>query len=85
MGAHMKTTVDISNALFSRTKAMAEREKTTLRALIEEGLRFVLAKRRDRPQFRLKKATFRGKGLQAGFSFDHWESIHDEIYKGRGG
>jgi hypothetical protein len=81
----MKTTIDISNALFSQTKTMAEREKTTFRALIEEGLRFVLDKHRDRPQFRLKKATFRGKGLQAGFSFANWEPVRDEIYKGRGG
>lgn len=85
MGTHMKTTVEISKALFASARQVAERERTTLRALIEEGLRLALNKHRAPPKFRLKKASFCGKGLQAGFSLGNWESIRDEIYKGRGG
>jgi hypothetical protein len=35
---HMKTTVEIAEDLFARTREVAQREGTTLRALIEEGL-----------------------------------------------
>lgn len=39
MGAHMKTTIEISDALFATAKEVAHSRQTTLRALIEEGLR----------------------------------------------
>ena len=43
MGAHMKTTIDLSDALFLTAKQHAQQRKTTLRALVEEGLRQVLS------------------------------------------
>ena len=45
MGAHMKTTVDIADALLTEAKAQAQKEGSTLRALMEEGLRDVLRRR----------------------------------------
>lgn len=41
----MKTTVEISEDLFARSREVAKREGTTLRNLIEEGLRAALARR----------------------------------------
>ena len=38
MVTHMKTTVDIADSLFEAARRAAARERTTLRALIEEGL-----------------------------------------------
>jgi hypothetical protein len=78
----MKTTIELSDALFRQAKATAAREATTVRALVEEGLRKVLAERKSRPVFRLRQATFRGEGLQAGA--ENWDAIRERIYEGRG-
>ncbi len=85
MVTHMKTTVEISDPLLQEAKVAAERERTTLRALVEEGLRRVLGERRTRKEFRLRKASFRGKGLQPEIGEGSWERIRDAIYEGRGG
>jgi hypothetical protein len=84
MGSHMKTTVEIADALFDEARRTAAREKTTMRALLEEGLRKVLDDRGRRDGFRLRKATFRGKGLQPGVAEAGWEGLRDLSYKGRG-
>ena len=59
----MKTSIDISDALFSAVKSLALQRKTTLGALVEEGLRRVLADAaaKTRPAFKLKDARVRGK------------------------
>ena len=79
----MKTTVEIADALLEEAKRVASRESTTLRELMEEGLRRALDDRRRRKGFRLRRASFRGKGLQTGVSED-WERIREAAYEGRG-
>jgi predicted transcriptional regulator len=39
----MKTTIELSDPLFNAAKQLAQQSQTTLRALMEEGLRHVLA------------------------------------------
>lgn len=81
----MKTTVEISDALLDDAKRLAAREGTTLRQLIEDGLRRVLAERKaKRDRFRLRDASFGGKGLTPEFREAGWEKIRDEIYDGHG-
>jgi hypothetical protein len=80
----MKTTVEISDPLLAAAKAACVREGTTVRALIEEGLRRLLAERRTRRNFRLRKASFKGTGLQPGMREGDWEQIRAMIYEGRG-
>ena len=43
----MKTTVDINDSLLEEVRRQANTEKTTVKALIEEGLRRILANRRQ--------------------------------------
>ena len=63
---HMKTTIELSDVLFQSAKAHAQQHKTTLRALIEEGLEQVLHSQQAKKAnaFKLKDASVRGKALQ---------------------
>ena len=85
MVPRMKTTVEISDALADEARAVARREKTTLRALIETGLRQVLRDRRRRARFELRDASFRGRGLRPEFRDGDWQRIREAAYEGRGG
>ena len=84
MVTHMKTTVEIADALAEEAKRIAAREKTTLRALLEAGLRHVIEQRNQEEQFRLRDGSFGGQGLQAGVRGDDWETTRALIYEGRG-
>ena len=44
MVAHMKTTIDIADDLLLRAKQEAKASQTTLRSLIEAGLREILGR-----------------------------------------
>jgi len=81
----MKTTVEISEPLMRDARKAAEREGRTLRSLLEEGLREVLAGRERKRKFRLRDGSFRGKGLQPGVDLSDWETIRSLIYEERGG
>jgi hypothetical protein len=81
----MKTTVEIPRALLEEARKVASREGTTVRALVEEGLRRIIAERERRGGFRLRKATFKGDGRQPHVAGGPWERIRDLAYEGRGG
>ena len=82
----MKTTIDIADPLLEEAKSAAVRRGTTLRALVEEGLRHVLAGARSRERFRLRDARFKGKGrgLTPEYAAGGWERIRSAAYEGRG-
>lgn len=80
----MKTTVEIADALLDEAKRIAAAEETSLRELIEDGLRRVVAERKRPRKFRLPRATFRGNGLQPGIEEGGWDLVRDLLYKGRG-
>lgn len=79
-----KTTVDLPASLLLEAKRVAVRERTTVRALIEKGLRTVVEPRAARQRFSLRTASFRGDGLAAGASLRDWEAVRDLTYVGRG-
>ncbi len=83
--AHMKTTIEIADSLLDEARRVAEREGTTLRSLVEEGLRQALkARADDSPPFRLDLVTFAGDGLQPGVAEGGWDRIRGLAYEGRG-
>lgn len=80
----MKTTSELLDGLLRQAKRLALRERTTLRALIERGLRGVIGGRRPADRFTLRKAGFRGEGLVAGRSLRDWDAVRDLAYAERG-
>lgn len=82
----MKTTVEIAEDLFARARAVARREGTTLRSLIEEGLQVALprheaatARKYDWPAL-----SVGGDGLAPELGDGSWDAIRSLIYGGRG-
>ena len=85
MVTHMKTTIDIDDALFERAKLVAERDRITFRALVEEGLQTVLDRRANSGAvFRLRDASVAGSGVQPGVDLANREGMLALIYEGRG-
>jgi len=83
--AIMKTTLEISDPLLREARKVAAREHTTLRALVEQGLRRVVAERTRKSKFRLRKASFKGRGLRPELAEAGWDRLRDLAYEGRGG
>jgi hypothetical protein len=83
----MKTTVHIPDSLLeeARTRNIANQERTSIKALIEEGLRRTIDERKKKRVFRLRRATFKGNGLQPEALGASWEKIREMSYEGRGG
>ena len=85
MVIHMKTTVQMPDSIFEEARKLAHRERTTLKALIQEGLRRIISERKQRGRFKLRKATFKGTGLQPHLTGASWDKIRELSYEGRGG
>jgi hypothetical protein len=80
----MKTTIELPDNLLERSKAVARRENSTLKALIEEGLHLALRARRRKTAAPFAVQPFRGDGLSPEFADTGWEKLRDEIYRDRG-
>jgi hypothetical protein len=84
MVSRMKTTVQIPDALFEEVRELAHREHTTMKHLVEQGLRRIVSERKQRSAFRLRKAAFKGNGLQPHLTGGSWKEIRELTYEGRG-
>jgi hypothetical protein len=83
----MKTTIDIADPILEEARKVAARQGTTLRSLVERGLRHVLAEETKvgRP-FKLRDASVKGGGwLRPELREARWEELRALIYQGRGG
>ena len=80
----MKTTIEIPDSILKEARKLASREGTTVKALVVESLQKVIAERKRAGTFKLRRATFKGKGLQPHLDGSTWERIRDLAYEGRG-
>ena len=80
----MKTTIEMSDPLFKSAKELARRSQTTLRALIEEGLRRVISDSQVKAKsaFKLKDASVGGKAVLMSVPA-HWQQFEEEHVMGR--
>jgi hypothetical protein len=76
----MKITVDISDSLLAEARRVAAREGVTLCALIERGLQRVVAEGKHAEPFKLRRASFKGAGLQEEFRDASWDRLRDAAY-----
>jgi hypothetical protein len=84
-GSHMKTTIEISDPVLNDARRLAAREGVTLRALVELGLRRLIAEKKRATGFRLRRASYKGNGLQAGLHQGaSWERLREMTYEGHG-
>jgi len=79
----MKTSIEISDSLFKRARALAARDGRSLRELVEAGLRLVIERDEKSPQFHLRDASVGGRGLKHGLTHDDWGKIPEIAYEGR--
>jgi hypothetical protein len=79
----MKTTVEITDSLLAAARQLAAKEGTSVRALIEEGLRRVVDTRERRGRFTLRRVPFSGEGLSPDLSPGDWGKTRDRSYEDR--
>ena len=84
MGILLKTTIEMSDPLFKSAKELAQRSQTTLRALIEEGLRRVISDSQVKAKsaFKLKDASVGGKAVLLPEPA-RWQQLEEEHVIGR--
>ena len=81
----MKTTVEIADPLLDEARKIASRNGTTLRALIELGLRRVVEENARPGSFKLRDGSVKGKGIRPELAEAGWDEIRRLAYEGRGG
>ena len=60
----MKTTIEIADALLAEARAEAQRRGTSMRSLIEEGLRRLLDERPKAAEYELRDLSVGGNGFR---------------------
>ena len=80
----MKTTLDIHDELLVRAKRHARRTGRPLRAVVEEGLRQVLARPPARPRYRLPDRSSGDPGAPDPLAEYSWPDLRETIYGDRG-
>lgn len=80
---HMKTTIELPDDLFQEAQHLARAEGTTMKSLMEEGLRAAIARHREAGRFALRDASVDGAGLTAEFAGRSWAQIREASYGDR--
>jgi predicted transcriptional regulator len=83
MVSHMKTTVELPDELIREAQEIARAEGTTMRSVLEEGLRAVIARRQRAQEFTLRDASVDGRGLRSDVAEAGWARIRELSYGDR--
>jgi hypothetical protein len=83
MMTHMKTTVELPDELLREVQQLARAEGTTMRSLMEEGLREVIARHLAAGRFTLRDASVPGEGVSAQFADATWAQLREAAYGDR--
>jgi hypothetical protein len=81
----MKTTFDLPDTLLEEARRAAAARATTVKALVEAGLRRELREGAKRRRFALRDASFGGRGLASEAAGGSWERLRELAYGERGG
>jgi uncharacterized GH25 family protein len=80
----VKTTIELSDALHAQARRYAGAHRMTMKALIEQGLRKVMAEKKTEPKFKLRDGSFKGgSGMTPEYQNSTWEEKLGMIYEGR--
>lgn len=88
MATHMKTTIEIPDPLLNQVRELASRQNSTVKALVESGLRTVIREseaRQSSAGFHLRRASFEGNGLQPAIRGSSWDRLRELAYEDHGG
>jgi hypothetical protein len=78
---HMRTSIEISDALMTRAKKVAAQRKVTFRQLAEEGLEMALSARGPRGRGGLRLVVYGDSKARAPEL--SWEAIREKVYPAR--
>ncbi len=77
----MKTTINIPDDLFKRAKAIAHKNKITLKILIDEGLRLAIDRFEEKRPVEIEPHVVTGKSPPPDMS---WQHCRDVLYGNAG-
>lgn len=83
----MKTTIELPDPLFAQARRYADAHNMSMKALIEQGLRTVMAEKKAAKPFKLRDGSVSGQGLSPTWRDAGWEQMRDALYgpgEGRG-
>jgi len=76
----MKVTVELAGDLLRQVKARARIEGTSVRALVERGLRLAVDEGRARRRFRLRDESVGGNGMHPDAAGRSWRELLARSY-----
>jgi hypothetical protein len=81
MLSHMRTSVDIPDALLRRAKKLAQERGVSLRQLLLEGLRSVVERDGKTSTHRMRDCSFGTGGLVEGLAWSDGERMNELIHE----
>ena len=77
MGTHMKTTIEISDSLYIEAKRRAAKNGTTLRAVIEQGLKLALKQPVAGAGYQPRDCRVKGDGRVEAARASGWRTLRE--------